>query len=318
MNQDSLGMTVGMVGVGDMGGAIARALLKANIEIVAFDLRTEFVDKLVRLGAHSASSIEDLARAVAIVSITVTNDEQLAQVVHSILRVDGSSVKTIVVHSTVLPRTVIVLGEAALACGIMLIDAPVTGGGEKAERGKLTVMIGGNTERITHCWRIFEAMGENLFRLGDVGSGQAMKLTVNALALGSLALTTEVMQFATAHGIDEDVATTVIAVSQADSRVIHTWGRHDRVRRTHNLAGTSAIYDLLAKDLHEAVVAGWQKDVDLPLIASAASLIKSKLMERDVMLNAENRYFQIPLCEQCGQELAKPFRALGLHPECKR
>jgi 3-hydroxyisobutyrate dehydrogenase len=164
---------------------------------------------------------------------------------------------------------------------------------------------------------VFEAVGSELFHLGPVGAGATAKVVNNLLSLGSYALQLEAMQIAAAYGIDEDAVTTVVTASQGDSRGIRTWGRMDRIRRGRREGrDAAAVYEQISKDLRTAAKVGGALGLVLPITASAAALLPSKLAERDRALDALAAERRIPRCDACRQELAAPFRAAGRHPEC--
>ena len=161
---DTAGNTVvGVVGLGDMGAAIAAAVLQ-KFPLVAFDIRPAAIDKLAAAGAQSARSVPEVAQLSDIIIIVVIDDRQVTDVVGQILRNPGRA-KYVVISSTVLPQTCISLGEQAKAVGLSVIDAPVSGGAEKAMSGLITVMVGGEDAAIDGAvesqWRVF--------RLGAIG-----------------------------------------------------------------------------------------------------------------------------------------------------
>ena len=159
---------IGMIGIGDMGAALAVSLMR-TYSLVVFDLRAEAVQRMVTLGARAADSLEALSNRCDVVIVVVVNDKQVNQVVGELLRHPGK-IHTIVVSSTVLPTTVIALAEQGRALGVDVIDAPVSGGAEKASRGIITVLIGGDAGPVQRCWPIFQAFGKALFHIGPVGA----------------------------------------------------------------------------------------------------------------------------------------------------
>jgi 3-hydroxyisobutyrate dehydrogenase-like beta-hydroxyacid dehydrogenase len=305
---------VGMVGVGDMGYAIATSILR-TYPLVVFDLRPEPIEKLVALGAKRADSVEAVADASNILITVVVDDKQVKDVVGRLLRHPGK-LHSVIVSATVLPDTCIALAEEARKQGLDLIDAPVSGGAEKASRGFLTLLIGGEERAVQHVWPVFETFGKNLFHVGPVGAGSAGKLVNNLLSMGGYTLTLEAMQLAGAYGISEEKATEFVAVSAGDSRVIHTWGRVDRSRRGHTQYGTSRLYDTFSKDVQTAALAAGMRGVTLPIAASIGAMMGGKMKGRDEYLDSLGKRNAIPLCKLCGQELALPFREAGAHPEC--
>jgi 3-hydroxyisobutyrate dehydrogenase-like beta-hydroxyacid dehydrogenase len=305
---------VGIVGLGDMGAAIAASIVR-TFRVIAFDLRAQAIDKVVALGARGASSLRALADQCDVLIVVVVDDAQVRQVVGELLRHPGK-LHTIIVSSTILPSTVISLSEQAGKVGLDFIDAPVSGGAEKASRGIITVLIGGGQVPVRRCWRILESFGKDLFHIGPVGAGSAAKLVNNLVSLGGNMLTLEAMQLADAYGISEDAVTKFVTVSAGDSRGIRTWGRMDRARRSHTLAGTPALYEVFSKDVKAAALAAGQRGVVLPIAASIGAMMGEKLKARDQRLEAGGLTAPIPRCSMCNQELAAPYRDAGVHPEC--
>ena len=305
---------VGIIGLGDMGAGIAKAVLRL-FPLTVCDLRQAAVDQLVALGAEGAASIEALADRCEAVIVVVVNDKQVQQVVRQILAHPGK-VRSIIVSSTVQPATVTALEAETAGAGIAIIDAPVSGGAEKAADGIITILIGGSDGAVATCWPILSAFGGELFHLGPAGAGSAGKLITNMLSLGGYMLQLEVMQFAEAHGISEDAATTFLPTTTADSRGLRTWGRFDRMRQTHTLAGTEGMYDIFSKDMKIAAAAAGQRGVVLPIVSAISAMVVEKARTRDRQLAARGSTPPVPRCPVCTFELAAPFREAGVHPEC--
>ena len=312
---DSAGSpVVGVIGLGDMGAAIAAAVLQ-KFPLVAFDIRPAAVEKLVAVGAQSARSVAEVAQLSDIIIILVVDDRQVTDVVGQILGNPGRT-KYLVISSTVLPATCMSLGTQAKAAGLSVVDAPVSGGAEKASQGIITVLVGGEDAAVETCWPVLQSFGKHLFHLGPIGAGSAGKLITNLLTLGGNMLQLEAMQFASAHGITEDAVTAFLPLTTADSRGMRTWGRYDRMRRTHTLAGTPAMYDIFSKDMKVAAKAAGQRGLVLPIVSAISAMIIEKAQARDEYLKAQGPTNPIPRCPICTLELAYPFREAGMHPEC--
>lgn len=305
---------VGIVGVGDMGYAIATSVLR-SYPLVVCDLRPEPVEKLVALGARRAETLEDIADACDTLITVVVDDKQVQSVVRQLLKHPGK-LRTIIVSATVLPDTCIALANEAREHGIDLIDVPVSGGKEKASRGVLTLFIGGEDEAVQRAWPVLSAFGKRLFHVGPVGAGSAGKLVNNLLSMGQYALTLETMRLAGLYGITEEKATQFITVSAGDSRVVHTWGRIDRSRRDHPQTGSESIYETFSKDVQIAAQAAGLRGVTLPIASNIGAVMGDMMKARDRYLDSLGEREPIPLCKLCGQELALPFREEGIHPEC--
>jgi 3-hydroxyisobutyrate dehydrogenase-like beta-hydroxyacid dehydrogenase len=304
----------GIVGVGDMGASIARSVMKQGFGATVYDRRQEPLAELSELGGRVAGSLAELTQLSNVISVMVVDDDQVREVV-SEMASSACPGTIFVIQSTVRPSTVIEAAAVSEAVAVQVVDAAVTGGAEKATLGRLTLLIGGDSEPVRRCWPIFEAMGANLFHLGPAGAGVAGKLVNNLLSIGGYALQLEAMDLARAYGIDEEVATSFLVVGGGDSRGIRTWGRLDRLRRTHpHFGGTSEMYQHMSKDLSEAAMAAGERGVTLPLTAVAGDLLPGKMLQRDLVI--ADSPLDLPRCTQCNQELALPFRAKGLHPEC--
>ena len=306
--------SVGIVGLGDMGAAIAASIVR-TFPLVAFDIREEAAARLVALGAKRAESLQALADRCEVILLVVVDDKQVNQIVCELLDHPGK-LHTIIVSSTVLPSTVMGLREEAGKVGLELIDAPVSGGAEKASAGTITVLIGGEEAAVQRCWRIFESFGRALLHLGPVGAGSAAKLVNNLLSLGGNMLILEAMQLADAYGLSEDAVTEFVTLGTGDSRNIHTWGRIDRARRGHTLAGTPALYEIFSKDVKAAAVAAGQRGVVLPIAAAIGAMMAEKMKARDQYAEARGLTAPLPRCTICNHELASPYRKAGVHPEC--
>ncbi len=306
--------TVGVVGVGAMGAGMANSLLRAGFTVHVLDRRPEAVAALVAQGAVEAVDLPGLAAVADLILVVVLDDDQVTSVVRPLLAASGRT-RTVVVASTIFPETVTSLQEEAEPVGVRILDAAVSGGSEKSALGALAIIVGGPEAAVAQCAPVFDAIGERTFHVGPTGAGAAGKLVNNLLSLGGYFLQLEAMQLAAAYGISEDAATEIVTASAGDSRGIRTWGRLDRVRATHTLAGTPEMYELTAKDIRIAAKAALQHGIELPIATLTGDLVPSKLAERDRLL-AERADAPIPLCNLCHQELAHPFRAAGRHPEC--
>jgi 3-hydroxyisobutyrate dehydrogenase-like beta-hydroxyacid dehydrogenase len=315
MNDTALQDTVGVVGLGNMGGAIARSLLRAGIPVLAWDTSGDAQAKLVADGAVAADSLAGLARRCTVIMIVVVTDDQVRHVTDEILTAvtPGSC---LVVHSTVRPTTVIDLAARAVGLRVGIVDAGCGGGAELAEQGRLTLFIGGEQSQVRRCWPMFEAISEYRFHVGPAGAGEAAKLVNNLMSIATYAINLEAMELGAAYGLTEDMITTFVTPrSSGNSRGLRTWGRHDRARRERRAASVDWS-ERMGKDLFEAAIAAGLRGVTLPLTSAAAQMLPMKLRQRDREIDALGAFRPGSRCAVCDYELAAPFRAAGVHPEC--
>jgi 3-hydroxyisobutyrate dehydrogenase len=180
----------GFVGLGSIGQPMARRLLTGGFETTVFDLAEPAMAALVAVGARGAASARAVAAAADVVGVCVRDDADVRAVVlgpEGLLA--GAAAGTVIaIHSTILPRTVRELGEAAARTGVAVVDACVTGGPMGAERGTLTYMVGGDPAHVERCRPVFATAAAKIVHTGALGTGAATKLCNNLMTyLGFLA-----------------------------------------------------------------------------------------------------------------------------------
>ncbi len=174
---------VGCIGLGDMGGAIAERIAK-NHDLVVFDISNEAVAKLREKGASDAESPADLAEECDHISICVTDDAAVMEVVSGKQGLlDSCRPHTsIAVHSTVHPDTIRDLHVLAAEREVVLFDAGVAGGAWAAREGGLVIMLGVPEGGIPELAReVIDECAGAVFEGGDIGAGMAMKVAFNVM-----------------------------------------------------------------------------------------------------------------------------------------
>src|SRR5690606_37037069 len=174
---------VGFAGVGNIGAPMASCLLRAGYPLRVLDPRPAAVAPLRDAGATVADQVADLA-ACQVVALAVPDDAAVEQVLVGDGLLDllppGA---TVLVHSTILPQTARELaGRAAAAGRVAVLDAPVSGGAERAAAGTLAVMVGGPAEALERVRPVLETLAAEVVHAGPAGAGAAVKLA-NQLAM---------------------------------------------------------------------------------------------------------------------------------------
>jgi 3-hydroxyisobutyrate dehydrogenase len=172
---------VGFIGLGNMGIRMARCLVKEGFSLTVYDLRQEPVDEMRELGAAGASSPRAVAEASDVVISMVWDAADTEEVIFG---KDGvwkgiRKGSTIIISSTIGPEYCRKLYSRVKEKGVSVIDCCVTGRDPLNGNRPMTLLIGGDEDRVKQCWPIFEALGSNIFYLGDIGAGQAYKLVNN-------------------------------------------------------------------------------------------------------------------------------------------
>ncbi|MFW0788815.1 NAD(P)-dependent oxidoreductase [Gordonia sp. CPCC 205333] len=193
---------LGYVGLGNIGGPMAEKLVSGSHPVTVFDLDDAAVAKLVDAGASAAHSLADLGTNADVISICVLNDAQVRTVVDGLLTAAPAGT-VIAIHSTISPETAVELASTASASGVVVLDAPISGGAQGASEGRLAIMVGGPRAAYERVKPAFEPVSNMVVHAGDrVGAGTEMKLARNLLHFISFAATTEAARLAEAAGID--------------------------------------------------------------------------------------------------------------------
>jgi 3-hydroxyisobutyrate dehydrogenase-like beta-hydroxyacid dehydrogenase len=197
-------------------------------------------------------------------AICVADDAQVNEVVASALPYLRTG-SLLVIHSTVDPETCVSIGKAAAERGVRVIDAPVSGGRQRAFEGRLTLMVGGDRDDVARARPIMETCSALIVHAGPLGSGQVLKLANNYLLAAQLTITRDAITLLEQFGLDVCESMRAIAASTGSSRIIESYvangcenvfGRHSK-GRTHG-AG------LLAKDIALVDAVASRKDARLP------------------------------------------------------
>ena len=210
---------VGFVGLGSMGGAIARKLAQAGVPLCVNDTVPAAVDALVTLGATAADSPAAVAEAAELVFVCLPTPDVVRTVALGPAGlVEGSRMRIYVDLSTTGGRVAKEVGAGLAPRGVAVLDGPVSGGAAGAAAGTLAVMVSGDRavfERIEPVLRIF---GGRTRHVGmEVGQGQTLKLVNNLLCATTLAATCEAMVFGAKSGLDPATILDVINSSSGRS-----------------------------------------------------------------------------------------------------
>jgi 3-hydroxyisobutyrate dehydrogenase-like beta-hydroxyacid dehydrogenase len=204
---------VGFIGLGAMGGPMARNLIKADVPLVVHDIDTS---KTAKLNAEVAGSAKEVASKVERTILIVETTDQAQSVIRGIA--EGAKAGHIVVcMSTIDPFAARALAEELAAKGIEMVDAPVSGGTGRAESGDLSVIVGGDAAVVDKCRDLFEVMGSKTFHVGPLGSGLAMKLVNNMLVQVNTVAVAEALVLGVKAGLDPQTIYDVVRVSTGAS-----------------------------------------------------------------------------------------------------
>jgi 3-hydroxyisobutyrate dehydrogenase len=195
---------IAFAGLGNMGLPMAEQLLKARRQVCAFDLSEASVQKAVASGATAAASLADLADGADTI---ITMLPAGAHVRGIYLGPEGlialAEPGTLLIDcSTIDVETSRAIGDAAIAAGHQMIDAPVTGGVMAARVGKLNFIVGGTEASVERARPLLDIMGQKVLHAGDQGSGIGVKICNNMSLVISMIAAAETLMMAKRLGLD--------------------------------------------------------------------------------------------------------------------
>ena len=265
-------LSAGFIGLGAMGAPMAKRIVSAGFDLSAFDVRPENADPLVKLGAGRAGSPREAAEGVEALVLMVVNAEQADD---ALFGGDGAAEtlspgSAVVVMSTVGPEAVRRLEGRLAGRGVKLLDAPVSGGVARAERGDLLIMAGGSADLFDEVRPMLAAMGSTVAHCGgSVGAGQSVKL-VNQLLCGvHVAAAGEALAYAEALGLDPRSVFETIRHGAANSFMLEDRG--ERMLEREFVPAKSTL-DIFVKDMGLVRQAAGEQSFRTPLADAAHSL----------------------------------------------
>ena len=211
-------MNIGYIGLGSMGGALARHLV-GKYSLTVWDLNTAACAAFKDLGATVAPTAAELARLCDIVLLCLPRSSD----VHKLMFSPGglaeglSAGKLVVDQTSGVPGETVAIARTLAERGIDMIDAPVSGGVVGAAAGTITIMASGPQAQYDRAVPVLSTISSNVFRCGErVGDGQAMKLVNNLLSAGCRLATLEIVAMGKKQGLS--LATMVNVINKASGR----------------------------------------------------------------------------------------------------
>ena len=270
--------SVGLVGLGNLGLPLASTLVRAGWSLTVLDVVPDRVQTLVGRGAAAVKAVSDLADCDVLV-LVVPDDAAVGGILDGPdgYLAAGRRGRAVVVHSTVLPETAQRLAGVAAERGVGFVDAPVSGGAERAEAGTLAVMAGGDDAAVAHVRPLLDAVGDPVLHVGPVGAGAATKLANQLTMFANLAGVYEAIDFAAAHGVTADGLVAALSVSLGDSWVARNLDFWDRTARAYDAGGTPVPERPWSKDLAEVVQAARAVGVPVPIAGYLAQTLAARV-----------------------------------------
>jgi 3-hydroxyisobutyrate dehydrogenase len=211
-------MELGYIGLGNMGGALARRLLR-QYKMRVYDLKPENMAKLAEKGGTASQSPKALAAESDIVMTCLPTSKEVRD---AIFGPDGIAAglkpgSIIADMTTGDPNATRAMAKELAAKGITLIDAPVSGGPHGADAGTIAIMIGAPNDVYAKVKPVLEVISPNIFHCGDVGTGHVMKLVNNVVTASIRTITFEAVTMGIKNGLSFKACAEVLAKSSGRS-----------------------------------------------------------------------------------------------------
>jgi len=260
--------TVGFIGLGAMGRHMARNLLKAGFRVVAYNRSRPAVEAAVQAGAEAAGNPREVGEKAALLGLCLPNSPEVREV---ILGPQGALPalrpgSVIVDMSTLAPQAAKEFAAACRARQVEYLDAPVSGGTVGAERGTLTIMVGGARGTYDKVQPVLQALGKNLYYVGPSGMGQVVKLCNQLVYAAQMVAVAEAFAMGQRAGADPRLIYDILRRSTGNCTALET-----RTPVKGIVADSPAsndwvpgfMTDLMLKDLGLALEAGRQTGVPM-------------------------------------------------------
>lgn len=262
--------TVGFIGLGVMGRQMALNLVSAGRDVIVHNRSSAPQQELVGAGARGAASIVEVVERASTIITMLADDAAVRAVVGDALLPAARSGSLIIDMSTVSPGLSRELAADAATRGVLMLDAPVSGGDVGARDGTLSIMVGGRAEDFERARPLLEILGGSVIHVGPAGTGQVVKACNQMLVAVTLAGISEALVLGSKLGVEPHVILGVLSRGLAGNRVME-------VRRQnfleHDFTPGFKV-DLHHKDLEIALASGGQANVGLTLTAIVQQMFR--------------------------------------------
>ncbi len=270
-------MSVGFVGLGIMGGHMARNLA-ATQPVVVFDVDSAKAKAVVSAdgvkdGTREADSLADLGSSCDIVLLSLPSSE----IVRTVVTGEGGLAKVmakgslIVDTSTTEPTVTIALEQELRELGIGFVDSPVSGGEGGAKAATLSIMMGGSEELCERARSVLEIIGGSVVRVGEIGAGEVAKLVNNMIVAATFSVIAESFALGRKMGLDAKELYEAIRGGWAASAVLDV-AAPGIIERDFVPGGS---VDVLFKDMGYALALARKNNVPTPITAAADEIFKA-------------------------------------------
>ena len=262
-------MNIGLIGLGAMGGAYAKHLLKNNFKCFGIDLDKNNILKFIQLGGQEIT-YDELFNKVEIVLTSLPSLNAYKDVLYNLKRLGKNNLKKIILDmNTISIDDKNMFKNEIIGLNIDMLDSPVSGTGAQAWEADLTVFASGSKELIDKCMNIFKAFSKEVINVGSFGNGMKFKILANLLVTIHNTAAAEALRLGELAGLDQDMIFKVLGNSAATSVMLQ---KRMPLMINKNYEPPTASYNIFLKDVD--IIRNFIKDnnVTLPTFEGSAKI----------------------------------------------
>ena len=267
--------TIGVIGAGSMGMAIALNLRDRGYRVAIRDVRAEVEDQARSEALAVCTSPEEVARLADVVVITVVNAAQTHDVLFGDQGLNAAKRKnTVILCPTIAPEDTQSIARQLIAAGHEVLDAPMSGGPARSRNGTMSLMLAGDDAVIARHQSVLDAMSDKIFRLGArIGDGARYKLVNNLVAGMNLIASAEAVALGVKLGLDPKLLVSLMSASSGQSMMLE-----DRLPRAlaDDYAPRAYAY-ILTKDVALGLAMAESAGVEMAMAGHALEIFKATL-----------------------------------------
>lgn len=213
-------MKLGFIGTGNMGNPMAANLIRAGHQVTVHDLRREAATNLLEMGAQWADTPKEAVQGneVVLSSLPVPRDVETVALGENGILESAAEGGIYIDLSTNSPAVIRRIHQVCSEKGVIVLDAPVSGGVYGAAAGTLAVMVGGDESVFQRVKPTLDAIGSHVVYCGPIGNGSVCKICNNLMSMGTGVLLAEALTLGVKAGVSLEVLADVIANSSGSSR----------------------------------------------------------------------------------------------------
>ena len=265
-------LTVGLIGLGNMGSAVAERVLAGGYPLLVYNRTPEKARALAAAGASVADSPADVASQVDVVLTSLANDEAFEAVAHEVVAAARPGT-ALVDLSTVSPEVSARIAAEAEAASVAYLRAPVSGNPTVVRAGNLSFIVSGPTETLERVEPVIRAIGPTVHHVGDAEQARIVKLAINLMIAGLAQLISEALVLGEAAGVGRADLLEVMGSSAAGAPFV----KYKTEALLHDDFSATFTTALMEKDIDLALDAADEVGVELPVAKQMKTLLRGAI-----------------------------------------